>query len=237
MNPPIIVNKFDYPKLERITREDGVRHYLHDGNPLASVTTILSATSDSPELAKWRERVGEKEANRVMEEACNLGSLMHEHLENYVQNLERPRGNNFLRVLSKNMADQIINRGLPNVDEIWGMEEILYYPEAYAGTTDLVGLHNGVPAIMDYKTSKKMKSKSMIENYFCQGAAYAIAHNFKYGTDIKKIVIFMVDRNLEYKEFVVEGSEYEEYCDKWIMRLEAFLNMQRMRKISQQKGA
>lgn len=220
-----LTSPFDYPTLERVTREDGDRHYVcPEGNKLKSVTTILSATSFKPGLDQWRARVGEKEANRIVNEACGLGTLMHTHLENYVEGIPRPGGNNLVRKLAQNMADQIINRGLPNVSEVWGMEQILYYPLCYAGTTDLVGIHNGEPAIMDYKTARKMKKRDMIDDYYCQAAAYINAHNHMFGTDIKKGVIFMVDRDLKYQEFIIEGLELAEAKDQWQRRLDIFLN-------------
>ena len=226
MNPPIIKEIFEYKDLEKVTLETGYRYYVDpDGNRLSSVTTILSETSDNPGLLEWRERVGNRYADAIMVEACNLGTLMHEHLECYVQNIDRPKGNNILRVLSKKMADQIIENGLPKVNEIWGMEKMLYFPGAFAGTTDLVGLHDGKPAIMDYKSSRKMKTKSKIEDYFCQACAYALAHNFLHGTDIKRGVIFMVDRDCNYKEFILEGEEFEHYTNLWVSRLELFLKL------------
>lgn len=219
-----LTNPYDYPALERVTREDGDRYYVSpEGDKLKSVTTILSATSYKPGLDQWRARVGEKEANRIVNEACGLGTLMHTHLENYVEGVPRPGGNNLVRKLAENMADQIINRGLPDVEEVWGMEKILYYPGAYAGTTDLVGVHKGEPAIMDYKTARKMKKRDMIDDYYCQAAAYIIAHNEMFGTDIKKGVIFMVDRDLKYQEFIIEGLEFLEAKDQWLRRLEIFL--------------
>lgn len=219
-----LTEKFNYPELERVTREDGDRYYVSpEGDKLKSVTTILGATSYKPGLDQWKARVGEKEASRIVSEACGLGTLMHTHLENYMMGLDRPGGNNFVRKLAENMADQIINRGLPNVTEVWGLEKILYYPGAYAGTTDLVGTHMGSEAIMDYKTARKMKKREMIDDYFCQGAAYAIAHDELFGTSMKKIVIFMVDRELKYQEFVVEGNEMDYYKDQWLRRLEIFL--------------
>lgn len=231
LTPPPITEKHIYEDLDRITLENGTRFYATPGGgKVSSVTTILSATSDNKGLVEWRNRIGNKAADEIMTEACNLGSLMHEHLESYVQNLERPKGNNFLRVLSKKMADKIIENGLPNVDEIWGMEKMLYFPDAYAGTTDLVGLHNGEPAIMDYKSARKMKERSKIEDYFCQACAYALAHNHLHGTNIKKGVIFMVDRDLNYKEFILEGEEFEYFTSMWINRLEAFLKNQSQKK-------
>ena len=76
---------------------------------------------------------------------------------------------------------------------------------------------------MDYKTSRKMKKREMIDDYFCQLSAYAIAHNELYGTEINKGVIFMADRDLNYQEFIIEGDEMILYRDKWLKRLEIFL--------------
>lgn len=221
----IINKKFTYEPLERVTFEDGNRYYVSPQNEhLSSVTTILSATSYSPELEAWQERVGLVEAERIRVEATGLGSLMHEHLENYVMGIDRPRGTNLVRVLASNMADQVIEKGLPNVNEIWGMEEVLYSPGKYAGTSDLIGIHNNEEAIMDYKTARKMKTKSKIGDYALQAAAYALAHNELYGTNIRKGVIFMVDRDLNFKEFVFEGLEFEDAKEQWKVRLDAFLS-------------
>lgn len=215
---------YEYEKLERVTHENGSRYYVSpQGDHLSSVTTILSATSYSPELEAWQNRVGLVEAERVRVEATGLGSLMHTHLENYVMGEERPGGNNMVRVMAKNMADQIIERGLCNVDEVWGMEEILYSPGKYAGTSDLIGVHKGSPAIMDYKTCRKMKKKSSITDYSLQGAAYALAHDEIHGTKIEKVVIFMCSRDLEFAEYIWEGEELEKAKELWQMRLKAFL--------------
>jgi len=214
---------YNYEKLERVTHDNGSRYYVSpQGDHLSSVTTILSATSYAPELEAWQKRVGLVEAERVRTEATGLGSLMHEHLENYVQGLDRPGGSNVVRVMARKMADQIIEKGLCNVDEIWGIEEIMYYPGLYAGTTDLVGIHKGKPAIMDYKTARKMKSRSKITDYSLQAAAYAIAHDEIHGTKIEKGVIFMVDRDNNFQEFVWEGDEFAQAKELWLMRLEAF---------------
>lgn len=221
-----ITRPYDYKVLERVTHENGARYYVSpEGDHLSSVTTILSATSHSPELEAWRQRVGEKEANRVRDEATGLGSLMHTHLENHIQGIERPKGNNIVRKLAESMADQVITHGLTNIEEVWGMEEMLYFPKLYAGTADLIAMHSGTPAICDYKTTKKMKSRDSIKDYYCQGAAYALAHNELFGTDIAKIVIFMVARDLKFQEYVVDGEEFQFYADLWGKRMETFLRL------------
>lgn len=224
----IPLNKqFTYPSLERVTQPDGTRHYICDQEiPHASVTTILGATEDKTGLLEWRAWVGDKKADQIRDEATGLGSLMHTHLENWMEGIDRPRGNNVVRQMASNMADTIIQRGLVNVSEVWAMEEMLYFPGLYAGTADLIGIHNGEPAIMDYKTTNKMKSKDKIGNYACQLAAYALAHNELFSTDIKKGVIFMVARDLSFQEYVFEGDEFQKAVDEWMARLEIFFTQQ-----------
>lgn len=224
-----IIRPFDYQVLERVTHENGSRYYVSpEGDHLSSVTTILSATNHAPELEAWRLRVGDKEANRIREEATGLGSLLHTHLENHISGTPRPAGNNIVRKLAESMADTVITDGLSNIGEVWGMEEMLYYPKLYAGTADLIAFHNGVPAICDYKTTKKMKKRDHIKDYYCQGAAYALAHNELFGTDISKIVIFMIARDLAFAEYVVEGEEFLFYADLWGKRMETFLRLNPM---------
>lgn len=220
-----IIERYKYRALERVTYPNGARHYLcpDSGKKLPSVTTILSATADKKELVEWRQRVGEKKANEISKEATAIGSLMHTHLEKHILGEPRPPGNNYVRVLAERMADQIINRGLVDVEECWGSEVILYAPELYAGTTDLVGIYKGKPAIMDFKTAKKMRSRAMIDDYFHQLSAYGIAHDELYGTAIKTGVIFMVTREYEYEEFIIENEEFDAYKDRFLDRYEAFL--------------
>jgi genome maintenance exonuclease 1 len=220
------INKiYEYAPLKRVTNDDGTRYYEDpEGTHLSSVTTILSATGYHPELDEWRERVGQKEADRIRDEACGLGSLMHTHLESYMLGVDRPGGNNIVRQMARNMADQVINRGLINIDEVWGMEEILYWPRLYAGTTDLIAVHKGQTAICDYKTSRKMKTRDMIDDYAAQLAAYAISHDELYGTEIEKGVIFMVDRDLNFQEFIFEGLDWQRAKESWMRRLEKFLS-------------
>ena len=220
----IKINKqFTYPTLDRQTQANGTRHYIcSEGIPHASVTTILGATEDKTGLMEWRAWVGDKKADQIRDEAAGLGSLMHTHLENYMEGIERPKGTNVVRQMATNMADVIIEKGLSVVDEVWAMEEMLYFPKLYAGTADLIGIHRGEPAIMDYKTTNKMKSKDKIGNYACQLAAYALAHNELFDTNIRRGVIFMVARDLSYQEYVFEGAEFESAVAQWLERLDRF---------------
>lgn len=215
--------KIEYVKFGKVTNEQtGERFYeTPDGN-LASVTTILGTTGDKSGLQAWRDWVGEEKANKESKEATGLGTLMHEHLEKYVMGEERPRGNNVVRQMARNMADTIIGRGLINVNEVWAIEQELWYPGLYAGTADLVILHNKALAIGDYKTTKKPKKEEWVLDYKLQSVAYALAHNEVYGTDFRKGIIFMVSRAYEYQEWIVEGNEFEDLTSVWLSRLETF---------------
>src|ERR1044071_754522 len=205
-----LVSIYQYRPLERITEATGVRYYLcpDTGKKLFSVTTILSETGEKQQLIEWKQRVGPKKAEQEKQEAVGIGSLMHTHLERHILGEPRPSGNNYVRLLAQRMADQIIHRGLVHVDEVWGSEVMLYTPKLYAGTTDLVGRYKGEPAIIDFKTAKKLRSREMIEDYFLQLGAYGVAHDELYGTQIQTGVIFMVSRDCQFQEFVIEHDMF-----------------------------
>jgi len=215
-------NKFIYSKLTR-DETTGKRLYAcPDGTKVPSVTTVLDSTKDKTFLIEWRKRVGDAEATRISTESAGLGTLMHKHLENYAQGLERPKGNNIVAELARKMADTMINEAFCDIDEVWGIEASLYYPGLYAGTTDMVGLHKGKPAIIDHKTTKKAKKKEWIEDYFLQCCAYALAHNEVHKTDIRKCVINIIDRDAVLQPFIIEGDEFDFYAQKWADRIDQY---------------
>lgn len=222
----LITAPYNYRTLDRITYPSGARHYIcpETGNKLASVTTILDATAgEKKALIEWKQRVGEVKAAQEKKDALALGTLMHTHLENYIRAQPRPGGTNLVRVMAERMADQIIQRGLVDVDEVWGSETCLWAPQLYAGTTDVVGIYKGVPAIIDFKTAKKLRSREMIEDYMLQTTAYAVAHNELFDTNITTGVIFMVSRDYDFTSFVVEGDEFENCKTKFLDRLEQYI--------------
>ena len=128
-----------------------------------------------------------------------------------------------MRVLARNMADVIQQNAWPRINEIWGQEVQLYYSGLWAGTTDIVGVYNGVPTIMDYKNSRRVKTRDDVDDYFMQGCAYALAHNQLFNTDIRSVAVFMCVRkdpkNLQYLEFNIEGEEFDFYRDRWVERV------------------
>ena len=99
-------------------------------------------------LNAWKKRLGEQKAQQITTESANIGTVMHRSLEKHVKGEDRTPGSNLIQQKAHQMANVIIDNGLNGVNEVWGSEINLYYPELYAGTTDLVGVVDNKPAIM-----------------------------------------------------------------------------------------
>lgn len=215
---------YDYSKCKRV-QSGQERNYLNEqGQKAPSVTQILSKTKDITHLLEWKKRVGEQAAAQITKESADLGTTMHTHLEMHMRGLPRPGGTNFGRVLAKNMADVIIENGLKHVDEIWGLEVPLMFDTFWAGTTDLVGVYKGEPAIMDFKTTRRPKKPDHVDDYRLQTCAYSAAHNWQFDTEIKTCVIFMCSQNLEYQEFVWTRSDYDTNLQDWLNRVYTYFD-------------
>ena len=219
-----MINKFEYPKLERVDTDIG-RHYLDsDNKPVPSVTTVLSGTSKSKDgLIQWRNRVGDKEADRIIKQSTDIGTAVHEAIEKFLNKEDWDDFDNSSdQILAKSISNKFIKDALNGITEIWGLEVGLILDNLYAGTADCVGLYKDIPTLIDFKTAKKIKKRDWIEDYFLQGCAYANAHNVMFGTDIQQIVILMVDRNLIFQEYIVRPTEFSYLTRKWKNRLIEF---------------
>jgi genome maintenance exonuclease 1 len=224
ITPPPFVERFQYKNCKQvndpITRK---RVYqTPDGEMLPSVTTILSATKDMTHLNEWKKRVGAENAQRITTEAAGIGTAMHGNLERFIAGIERMPGNNLVHVQANKMADVIIENGLSKVNEVWAMEQSLYYPGLFSGTTDLVGVYDNEPAVMDYKQTNKPKKKEWVDDYMIQLTAYIMAHNEVYGTNIRRGVVFMCSRDLQYQQFDLLPDEYAHWEAQWLNKVEEY---------------
>ena len=216
-------SSYRYPKTVREMVE-GQRHYILNNEKLPSVTTVLKHTESAEKresLAAWRERVGEAEATRIVDSAGARGTAMHKILEKYILG-EGYLDETTVGKEAHNMATQVINSGLSNITEYYGTECTLYYPGLYAGQTDLVAIHKGEDAIIDFKQTNKPKKREWIEDYCLQLAAYAMAHNFIYKTKITKGVVMMCSKDNYYQEFVIEGAEFQKYKHNFLRRVDEY---------------
>ena len=227
------INKFKYPKSMR-SLIDGKRHYDIGNDKLPSVTTILSATQSDEKkksLADWRARMGTQAADRVRDIAAMRGTAMHKFLEAYIDGT----GHKDLTSIGREaepMAKKIIESGLGDLEELWGQEVTLYYPGLYAGATDIVGVYEGQPAIIDFKQANKAKKREWIEDYFCQLGAYCMAHNYVYGTKIQKGVILMCSKDLLFQKFEIEGKEFVKHQHQFLRKVDQYY-----KNVPQQKQA
>jgi ATP-dependent exoDNAse (exonuclease V) beta subunit len=199
---------------------DGRRLYETGvGHKVPSVTTILDKTKPEEArqaLQEWRNRVGHEKAQAITTEAAGRGTSMHSHLENWLEHGEINSGSNLVHQQSGKMANLIIENYLkPNLQEWWASEASLYHTGLYAGTTDLVGVYNGKPSIIDFKQTNKPKKTEWITDYFLQGAAYSQAHNHLFGTDIAQIVVLMCSKDLEPQHWVISADDFDHYTTMW----------------------
>ena len=216
---------YTYPESTRSTKE-GFRTYDVNDEKLPSVTTILNATKSQEaidSINKWKEKVGEEQATRIKEQAASRGTNMHLHLERHIM------GEGHLDLteegkIAKVMADTIIAKGLKDLQEIWGSEVTLFYPNLYAGAADLVGTYDYEDSIIDFKQSNKPKKREWIEDYFMQLGAYAMAHNQVYKTEITQGVILMCTPDNYFQKFQVKGKEFVKYQHKFLEKVDQFKN-------------
>ena len=223
-------NKYNYPKSTRSIIH-GSRHYAVNQESLPSVTTILKATESEEKkakLAEWKERVGFKQAEIIKQEASSRGSSMHDYLEKFLLgklNMDLLGDN----TREKMMADQIIENGLRNkLEEIWGCEATLYYPGKYAGAADCIGVYENKETIIDFKQSNKPKKDEWIEDYYLQCAAYGLAHNTVYGSNISQAVILLCTKDNMFQRFIIDGEKFNDYQKKFLLKVEKFYEQMRM---------
>ena len=229
INPPPFVERFQYKNCVQI-KDHLTRKRVYqtpDGESLPSVTTILRATKDMTHLNEWKKRVGVEKAQQITTEAAGVGTAMHSNLERFIAGIQRQPGNNPVHVQANKMADVIIENGLSKVSEVWAMEQSLYFPGLFSGTTDLVAVHEGEPAVCDYKQTNKPKKAEWVEDYYLQLMAYILAHNEVYGTDIKKGVIFMCSRDFQYQQFTLEPKDFNKWQDAWLTKVEEYYSLGR----------
>ena len=229
---PVKWNKrFVYPKSQRSLIQ-GKRHYDIDDTEqkkLPSVTTILAATQSEEKrqsLAAWKARLGDTAADRVRDIAALRGTAMHTYLEAYV----RGTGHRDLTSVGKEaepMAKRIIEAGLGDLNEVWGTEVTLYYPDLYAGATDVVGIYNGRESIIDFKQTNKPKKREWIEDYFIQLGAYAMAHNYVYRTQIQSGIILMCSKDKLFQKFEVSDKEFVGYQHAFLRKVDQYYRDQK----------
>jgi genome maintenance exonuclease 1 len=204
----------EFPKLKRVTADNGSRVYeTPSGKAYPSVTTVVGLVKKDI-INEWRKRVGDEEANRISSIAANRGTRMHTYCEKYLLN----------ETVSPNLFDQEmfgkIKPHLNDIDYIHALEQPLYSDHLQvAGTVDCIAKYKGKMSVIDFKTSKRVKSRDDIHDYFMQCSAYAVAFEEMTGIPVPQLVvimgvddeetlIFVEKRNIWIGKFIEIREEY-----------------------------
>lgn len=171
------------------TQPNGTRHYVTpNGVKLPSVTTVIGAKKKKA-IMEWRTRVGEQEANRISRAASGRGNRVHNLAEKYLRNEK-------IEIRSEMPDSLVMFRSLmphmQRINNIHYIEEILWSEKiGLAGRVDLIAEWDGVLSVIDFKTSKRIKTKEDVPEYFAQCTAYSMMYEEQVGFPIDQIVVIM----------------------------------------------
>jgi hypothetical protein len=195
--------EIEFPKLNRVTTEDGTRVYeTPTGETYPSVTTVVSLVKKDI-INEWRKRVGEDEANRISSTAARRGTRIHTLCEHYISNKQ---------VQPEIFDVEMWNRFRPllhNINNVYAIEQALYsHHLEVAGTVDCIAEYDGKLSVIDFKTSKRIKSRDDIHDYFMQCSAYAVAFEEMTDIPVPQIVILMAVEDEDPLVFVEKRNTW-----------------------------
>jgi genome maintenance exonuclease 1 len=201
-----IHESLDWNDLDSV-QEDGKRFYLTpSGKKYPSMTTVLQLMT-AEGIAKWRARVGDEVANKVSAQASRRGTLMHKLCEDYVNNEEIDTES--LMPLDLQNFNALKEQMDKHFGKVYGQEIALYSDFLeMAGRVDCIAEYKGKLSIIDYKTSKKVKKRSNIKNYFMQAAGYAVMFEEIFKKPINNLVILMSVDHEGVVEFVEKRDDH-----------------------------
>ena len=173
-----------------------------------SITTVLGVRKEKQQgLAKWRERVGNDVANHIMRTAAGRGTAVHHMCEDFLNNKEViQEEQKFLPWCLFSQLKPTLTKSINNIFA----QECGLWSEKYrvAGRVDVIAEWNGVPSIIDFKTSRSERKDDYNFEYYMQASAYAEMFEERTGIEINQIVILVVTEDGLVQEFVKEKHEY-----------------------------
>ena len=222
-----IRNKFSHDKidigysdLDAETTNNGRTYTTPDGKRYPSITTVLSILTEDV-IRAWKERVGEEQAEIVSGKAVRRGTKVHSIVEKYLNNEDITGFLPHIRQSLDNLKPVLDE----SIGTVFGLEVPLYsHHLKVAGRCDCIAQFNGVPSIIDFKTSRYIKKKEKISNYFAQGAAYSIMWEERTGLVAPNIVIIM---DVDHEKPLV----FIEHRDNWTKLLTETIEEYKKRKM------
>lgn len=178
------------------------RYKTPDGLYYPSVTTILKKFEGWEKkhiLKKWRNKLGDAEADRQMNESANIGTYLHESIENHFHGREVDKENDNYYLFNNIMTL------LEHIDEVYAIEYRLFsHKLKMAGSVDLIGRYKGKLSVIDFKNSGRLRNDKLNESYYIQTFFYAIMYYELYGEMPEQLVILVAIRNPSTKTVVQE---------------------------------
>ena len=178
---------------------NGIRLYnIPNGDWVPSITSVTSFYNRQI-FIDWRKRVGIEEANRITKKATARGTDFHEAAQAYLENRDLV-WEDYLPA-TKFMFHHATPY-LDKINNIHAIERTLYSEYlGLAGRVDCIGEYEGELAVIDFKTSDKIKPEEWLENYFVQETFYAAAYYELTEIPVKKLITLMVTPGGEVKVF------------------------------------
>jgi len=223
-------NPVDIPEVstKNVNRK---RFYLTpDGGVFPSITTVLQVRKREG-LSEWRKKVGNDVANYISRTAAHRGTKVHHMCEDFLNNQEVVKDNR--EFLPWCLFQQLRPVLKANINNIYAQECGLWSDKyKVAGRVDCIAEYNGVPSIIDFKTSKSERNDDWNLDYYIQASAYAEMFEERTGTPIEQIVILVVTEDGTVQEFVKKKHEYlpllvetiEQFVSEWEKENEEQLN-------------
>ncbi|MBS83108.1 MAG: hypothetical protein CMD65_03125 [Gammaproteobacteria bacterium] len=195
-----------------INKKNGIRYYYIADIAIPSVTSILASTRNYHQLS----------TNNYQSNSMIIGNYMHKYLDHYISKSELPDENNENYTIAKKLAHKLLDNYIIELDEIWGTEITVNYKNNFAGTIDLICFSDNNIKLIDYKSSSRKKTKRELDEFFLQLAAYSMAHDWQFQSNIENIILLICYRNGKYEKIEITKDELEKYKKIWLSRLVLF---------------
>ncbi|MGB3493964.1 MAG: PD-(D/E)XK nuclease family protein [Elainellaceae cyanobacterium] len=209
----------------RSKRQQGKSYLVDDqGTFLPSVSTILNATKsqeDREALQRWRQRLGNAEAQRVSSQASRRGTSTHKQLRHYLLGEPLPCPDVALPYWES------LQSVLGDIEAVRLVEgAVFHYDLGYGGRVDCVASYKGVPCVLDWKTSDRPKETvDRLYDNPLQLAAYCGAVNHIYGehgVHLTEAAIVVAVPNQEAEVFYFDAPTLRDYWQQWQARVAQF---------------
>lgn len=197
------------PFIKQLDRTDGHYYLTESGKVYPSITTVLKIETDEA-IKKWKSYVGEDKANLIMKESQEVGTALHKYYECFLKNEKLPEMDQTKFAYSPLKLFEDTKYAFADIDNVHALETKLYSTEmGLAGTVDCIAEYEGELSVIDFKNSRKPKTKFRAKNYFLQVAAYSKMWKENIGVEIKQGVIIIANWDETTTIFKFKPQDFE----------------------------